>query len=474
MNEYVTPQLSDDGMEQYVLGVILSYNEFYHQYADILCPELFVGAKNWRLFNIIKEIVDGGGVADIYSVTVWTMKHPDCNNPDAAYLMGCTERATVTSAFGQNVDSLAEMRTRRDLQALGMRIVQASTDMSIPLSELQNKAAEIQERGKPKKLKDKSLQQANQDLRDMIVKARSGESPANVFKSGFKLLDEIFAFSTTELEIIAAETSMGKSVLCANIAVNMAKNGTPCYYISLEMRSTHLAARINAPLAKVSASKMMKHPESLTSEDLRELEEAQKETSQLPILFDEDVSLSPESVVRAIRDKAKRNYKVFFVDYVQQLVQNVDESNSERILGAFIRKLKNLAMELDICIFAVSQLNRDKLNPRPQRSRLRGSGQLEETANNILLIWRPTAIGMTFQGNPFLNPEERAEFIVGKARDASTGSFYMGFDGRLTTFYDLERQPDINKTEKPQDNKKTRNYETKQQQSDISDPNLPF
>lgn len=473
MNEYVIPQLNDDALEQYVLGIVLTYNEYYHQYSNILCQELFYNAKNERIFNIIKDIIDSGGAADIYTVSVWVMKHPGPDNPDAAYLMGCTDKATIASTFGQIVEALAEMRVRRDLRALGLNIVQASTDMSVSISELQETASKIQEQGKPQKLKDKSLQQANDDLRDMIVKARSGERPADIFMTGFKQIDETFAFSATELEIIAAETAMGKSILCSNIAVNMARNGTPCYYISLEMRSTHMAARINAPIADVSASKMIKHPESLTSEELREIEEAQKSTSQLPILFDEDVALSPESVVRAIRDKAKRNYKVFFIDYVQQLVQNVDDNSTEKLLGGFIRKLKNLAMELNICIFAVSQLSRDKINPRPQINRLRGSGQLEETANNILFIWRPTARGLSFSGVSFINPDERAEFIVGKARDASVSSFYMGFDGRLTTFYDLEKQPG-NSSSNEKEKSKTRDYETKQIQTGIEDPNLPF
>lgn len=479
MNEQTCaiPQLANDEVERYVLGVMITYNEFYHQYAALLSPDLFYSAKNARLFTAVRSLLDGGGAADMSVVAVWFMQHPDPQNPDVVYIMDCTNSVYQTATFGQSVDILTDLRMRRELRTLALKMMQASCDMSIPVASLQQKVSKIQELDKPKKLKDKSLEQANRELTEMINKARSGERPQNIYTTGFSHIDEIFAFSATELEIIAAETAMGKSVLCSNVAVNMARQGTPCYYISLEMRSVHMAARINAPLAKVSASKMMKHPESLTPEELHGLEDAQKITSQLPVLFDEDVALTPESVIRSIRDKAKRGYKVFFVDYVQQLVQNVEEGSAEQLLGAFIRKLKNLAMELDVCIVAVSQLNRDKLNPRPTLSRLRGSGQLEETANNILFIWRPTARGLHF--SPAIQDEEnRAEFIVGKARDASSTSFYMGFDGRLTTFYDLDKQPYFNKPNKSNNintDYTTRNYGTSQQSGGASEDNaLPF
>lgn len=471
MNEYSIPQLNDDSIEGYVLGVMLTYNEFYHQYSSLLHGGLFYNAKHGRLFTAIKTVIEQDGAVDMNTVTVWLMRHPDPCNLQVGEILAIADMAVSTVTFGQSVDILTDMEIRRGMRNLGAKVLQASADMSISIASIQKDIDGINELGRPKKLKDKSLAQANDELRDLINKARRGERPQNIFLTGFTHIDEIFSFSATELEIIAAETAMGKSVLCSNIAVNMARQGIPCYYISLEMRSTHMAARINAPLSKVSASKMMKHPEDLSAGELRDIEEAQKITSALPILFDEDVSLSPESVVRSIRDKARRGYKVFFVDYVQQLVQNTDEGKAEQMLGAFIRKLKNLAMELGVCVIAVSQLNRDKLNPRPMLSRLRGSGQLEETANNILFIWRPAARGLHF--SPAISDEEnRAEFIVGKARDAAATSFYMGFDGRLTMFYDLDAQPYFNKPEKT-GTTTARNYGT-DRRNDGGNENLPF
>lgn len=477
MNEYATPQLSSDEVEKHVLGVILSFNEFYHQYANILCEELFYIPKHTRIFQAIREQVALNGASDVVTVMTWLMQHPSTLNPDTAYLADVVAYGGITATFAQNVNTLCELRIRRGFRELSLRLQQASVDMSIPIAEIQKQATRLLDMDtKNSKPRDKSLQQANEDLRKMIVQARSGERPANVFPTGFRLIDELFAFATTELEIIAAESGVGKSIMCINMAVNMAKHNIPCYYISLEMRSTHLAARILAPLAGVSASKMTKHATSLSTDELRAMEQAQNETNTLPILFDEDVVSSPLGVIRNIREKAKRGYKVFYIDYIQQLVQGLDESNTEKALGNFARDLKNLAMELDICIIAVSQLNRDRLSPRPNKNRIRGSGQIVEAANSILFIYRPTTNGLHFV--PKIDDEEnRAEIIVGKARDMGETSFYMGFDGRLTRFYDLDAQPNFNKpSSATYSNNPTpivRDYGT-QQQNDAEADDTPF
>lgn len=428
--------------EKSVLGVLLNVNECYYRYADILREELFHVGMNARIFKAIKEQMETKGASDLSTVLDWMQRHPDQSNPDYMYLSEVFSMFSTSATFGQNVEALDDMRIRRGFRDFSFKLQQASVDMSVTIAEIQRRVSTLLDIGSDKDAaKDKTMEQANEELREMIVQARSGEKPPNIFYTGLTHIDDVFAFSATELEIVAAETGMGKSILCKDMAVGMARRGTWVYYISLEMKSAHMAARVNAPLAKVSASKVMKHPESLTSDELRQYEEAQKETSRLPILFDENVTKTPESVIRSIRDKAKRGYKVFYVDYIQQTLQTSDEDNVERALSSFIRNLKNLAMELDVCVIVVSQLNRDKLNPRPTLARLRGSGQLEETANSILFIWRPTERGLNFIDKDIDGAEGKAEIIVGKARDAGRQSFYMGFCGQYTYFYELDEQP---------------------------------
>lgn len=468
--------LYNESIERQVIGVILANNEFYYQHSNVLVPELFYAPQCLRVFEAVESLARDGKTADISSVWYWMQEHASIENPDLPYLAECVSSVATTVTFGQNVDILGDMAVRRKCRDLSVKLMQASSDPSVSVKELHDFAAKVQDMGKDIKAQDKSMAQANDELRDMIVKARTGETPPNVIKTGFRDIDGYFAPALTELLIIAAETGMGKSIMCANMAMAMAANGTPCYYISMEMRSTHLAARINATKAGFSASKMMKHPENITVDELRALETAQRETSKLPLLFDEDLVVSPLAVKRNIREKAKRGYKVFFVDYIQQIVQNTDDGNQERIIGGLVRDFKNLAMELDILIVAVSQLNRDKLNPRPGRDRLRGSGQLGETANSIMFIWRPTASGVpNLHFSTSVDDEEhKAEIIIGKARDSEPGkSFFMGFDGRLTKFYDLDAQPEQNKMKTEYKKSNDNKYGTQQQQY-TEDHSLPF
>lgn len=475
--------LNSEEIEKSVLGVMMINNEYYYQYANLLCEELFYTPKHARIFKAIKEQVEHDGSSDSSTLVAWIFRNPSSLNPEVPYIAEVSECGMITSTFAQNIAALREMWTRRCFREFSFKLQQASIDMSVPIPEIQKQVQRLlyfdEEGDKPK---DKTLEQANDTLRQMIVEARSGGKSTNVFSTGFKKIDEVFAYATTELEVVAAESGVGKSILCINMAVNMARAGIPTYYISLEMRSEHLAARITAPMCKISASRVMKHPESLSSGELRALENAQNELKGIPLLFDESVKSSPLGIIRNIREKAKRGYKVFYVDFIQQLVQGMEDSSTEKALGNFARDLKNLAMELNICIIAVSQLNRDKLNPRPNKNRIRGSGQIVEAANSILFIWRPTTLGLSF--SPKQDDEEhKAEIIVGKARDAGDASFFMGFDGQLTTFYDLDEQPlqkavktgfRKNRTENDIDNGTSDNSIYGQESLNANDPSLPF
>jgi replicative DNA helicase len=131
------------------------------------------------------------------------------------------------------------------------------------------------------------------------------------------------------------------------------------------------------------------------------------------------------------------------VDFMQDL----KGAETEAGVAEIGRKLKNIAKELNICIIALSQLSRDKFNPKPTMSRLRGSGQLGEKADVIMLMWRPNTYGLEIDSVNYNSygdiSGDVAEIIIAKGRNVGTGSFLLDFDKFTTKFSNLTKQIEV-------------------------------
>ena len=257
--------------------------------------------------------------------------------------------------------------------------------------------------------------------------------------TGLHLFDCRYGFHGGDLVIIAGETSQGKSTLATTIARNMAVRSIPVAYYSMEMSSEQLLARINARLSKVPSSKVLYG--KLTAEEFKMFYDGMNETRKLPIYFDERSKTSFQKMCQSIRRLVK-TYKVrcVFIDYLQILVNGTND-NREQLTGDIARDLKRLAVELDICIVALSQLTRANErngSKEPTISRMRGSGQIEEAADVCILIYRPSLYGdKKFKnGTP---SEGAAQLYIAKGRNIGLGNEIVKFDGALSYFADFEQ-----------------------------------
>jgi len=120
----------------------------------------------------------------------------------------------------------------------------------------------------------------------------------------------------------------------------------------------------------------------------------------------------------------------------------LQREGTEQFFGTVARKLKNLAKELNICIVLLSQLSRDKGTTEPTLSRLRGSGQIAEAADLVLLIYRPVMYGKGYSGAYHkVRPDGTALIRLAKGRNVGTGEFICGYDVPTTHFFELARIP---------------------------------
>jgi replicative DNA helicase len=269
--------------------------------------------------------------------------------------------------------------------------------------------------------------------------------------TGFRRLDDLTSgLQPSDLIIIAARTSVGKTAFAMSLALNAAlREDIPVCVYSLEMSAEQLMMRMLATRARVDAARL-RRPGMLTQEEWGYLQTAADELSRAPLFIDDSPALSTlELRARTRRLKAERGVGLVVVDYLQLMRPSRRTDSREQEIADISRSLKALAKELDIPVIALSQLNREvekRENKRPTVADLRESGAIEQDADLILLIYREDV-------HKYKNPAERpavgdAEIIIGKHRNGPVGAVELAFHSRYTDF--VEKEVRIRPSESPE------------------------
>lgn len=427
--------LHDEHSEMHVVGALLSSDEIYYSVADRIKPYFFYNPKIARTVRIIIDLHNNGESANIVTVSNHILSHPDVNNPEMWEIAEWSSTA-ILSAFADAFAVVEEMYVRRRYFALGTKLMDFGTNPTSTFEEIQKEISSVLEEGSEKKKRVKSLRDANKELKQRVIDNYEGTSDTMI-PTGFKEIDDKGGLQTGDFDVIAAESSMGKTSLLTCIMVNAASVGIPCMLYSMEMMSPQLAARIVSPKAKISSGIIQY--KRLDDWQMNELSQALKLTDGLPIYFDDESTISADSIISSIRRNVKRlGVKLVGIDYLQILGSTGNIKNQEQFLGSIARKLKNLAKELQICIVALSQLARNITDPKPTLGRVRASGQIVEAADDVLMIWRPSVYGKGYDDYISVPTENTAELIIGKGRNIGTFTCIVGFDKNTTYFYNYE------------------------------------
>jgi replicative DNA helicase len=259
--------------------------------------------------------------------------------------------------------------------------------------------------------------------------------------SGFNDLDEITSgFQNSDLVIVAARPSMGKTAFVLNVAQYAAiEKNIPVAIFSLEMSKEALVQRMLTAEARVDAQKLRKG--LLRDDDFPRMARAAGVLSSAPIWIDDSAGIT----LLEIRSKARRlkvdaNIGLVIVDYLQLISGPTNAESRQQEISFISRSMKALAKELDVPVVALSQLSRapeqrTAEHKRPQLSDLRESGAIEQDADLVMFIYRaevyegPDATDK--DGNPVAG---RAEIIVGKQRNGPIGTANLFFHKAYTRF----------------------------------------
>jgi len=265
--------------------------------------------------------------------------------------------------------------------------------------------------------------------------------------SGFEDLDEMLGgLQRSDLVILAARPSFGKSSLALNVVLNEAKAGGVVGIFSLEMSREQLALRLLASEAGVDGHRLRLN--LVTEAEEQQVMDAIGSLSELPIYVDD----TPLQNVVEMRSKARRLHAehgldLLVVDYLQLIEGDSRGQNRVQEISEISRALKGLARDLNVVILTVSQLSRAvEMRPshRPQLSDLRESGSIEQDADVVVFIFREDLYHTEEEWEQRfperIYPKNVAELIIAKHRHGPIGSVHLYFRDRLVRFENLEKE----------------------------------
>ncbi|MBL9186216.1 MAG: replicative DNA helicase [Opitutaceae bacterium] len=403
-------------------------------------PESFYDSKHGLLYERLLDLYNRQVTIDVSVVAEELKTSRQLDQVGGyAYLAQLSGRIPTTAQATYFIEKVREQALLRDIIRSATGAVEACYGFSGGIDEFvdqveagifsvtQNRVSESA----------KQMAGATKEAMNVITKMMMKKGELTGISSGFKDLDALmWGFQKTEMIVLAARPSMGKTSLALNFAEAAAlpKKGPPAGVLifSLEMGASQLALRMLCARARVNMKLLRDGLLSKNGDEQNRLLQAADEFSKAPIYIDDSSALS----IMQLRAKARRIHSrsplgFIMVDYLQLLSPTDPRVPREQQVAEASRGLKSLAKELDVPVLVLSQLNRssEKDNRTPKISDLRESGSIEQDADVVLMLARPRDADEKFQV-----AADSAELIVAKQRNGPVGDLKLTFLRDITRF----------------------------------------
>ena len=354
------------------------------------------------------------------------------------YLFSLIDYEFTTARVESYAKAIREKALLRQLRETCDELMEESFEEKKPVAEILE-AAGKRIFGLGTKLNTTAIGKAgetiNKTFEEIIERA---QNPGEVTGVRTKLLGldrALNGLQKSDLILLAARPSMGKTALALNIATNAASSGTRVALFSLEMSKGQLAERLLSMASGVNSFKLKTG--NLADEDMQALIGALEKLNDLTLYIDDTAGIT----MLELRSKVRRlsheeGLDLIVIDYLQ-LMQGVRAENRQQEISEISRSLKALAREMDIPILALSQLSRGvemRADKKPQLSDLRESGSLEQDADVVMFLYRDEYYNRDEENN-----QNIAELIIAKNRNGPTTSIALQFNKEIMRFGDLTR-----------------------------------
>jgi replicative DNA helicase len=429
--------------EASLLGALLIDNDAIVKVADSLSSTDFFDKRHERIYEAISYLYEHHEAIDVLTLTDRLKNSGYLEGVGgASYLTELTNFVPTASHVEQYADIVAQKALRRRLIAASKEITGLGYDESRQLKELVEEAET--------RLFQVSQQHIKQDIISLeAILAESFDRLDDLHKdkekirgvpTGYKDLDSTLAgFQRSDLVILAARPSMGKTALALNFAHNIAvQSSQPVLIFSLEMSKEQLVDRLLAMESGVNAWAL--RTGNLTDADFEKIGQAMGTLSEAQIFIDDSPGISISDLrTKARREAHKRPLGLIIVDYLQLMSggsrYGTGDVNRVQEISEISRGLKGIARELNVPILALSQLSRsvESRSPQiPQLADLRESGSIEQDADVVAFIYREEYY------NPDTDRKKLADIFIKKHRNGPTGGVELYFDNERQRFHSVD------------------------------------
>ena len=468
--------------EQALLGALLVDNYAYDKVGDFLDETHFYYPPHAAIYDAVRKLVNRGQIANPITLKTFFERDEALKEVGGTdYLVQLADNMHSVVDCRHYANIVYDLHIRRSLIHLGEDIVNETHELEV------DKTATEHVEGLEQRLFDLATKGSDSQVvrsfgnvlaiaLDVAEAAYKRDGSLMGLSTGLKDLDrQLGGLGPSDLLILAARPSMGKTAVGTSIAYNIARSfktrqnengetetvdGGAVAYFSLEMSSEQLALRILSEQSGVRSDLIRRG--ALTDEEFRKIVQAGQELSDLPLYIDDTPALTISGIrTRARRLKRQKNISLLVVDYLQLLQGSSKGRNENRVqeISEISRGLKAIAKELDIPVMALSQLSRaveQREDKRPQLSDLRESGSIEQDADIVMFLYREQYY--LERTEPMKKPEESedhfhtrheqwqdrmaevfeiTEVIVGKHRHGPVGKVKIRFNSQTTKFEDL-------------------------------------
>jgi replicative DNA helicase len=439
----IPPQALD--LEEAVLGALMIEKDAILTVIDILKPESFYKDAHQKIFKAVLDLASRQEPIDMLTITEQLRRNETLEEIGGPYyITHLTSKVASAAHVEFHSRIVAQKYIQRELIRVSSEIQSLAFDDSKDVDELLDFSESAIFKIAEGSIK-KEIQPINVLVKEAIIQIQEAGKRTDSLSgvpSGFTQLDRITSgWQRSDMIIVAARPSMGKTAFVLSMARNMAvehKAGVAIF--SLEMSSLQLVNRLICAETELSSDRIRNG--RLESYEWEQLDRKIKNLVDAPIYIDDTPAIS----VYELRAKLRRltaQYKIdiIIIDYLQLMTSAVDVGSREQEVSHISRNLKVIAKELNVPIIALSQLNRSvetrSGSKRPQLSDLRESGAIEQDADIVCFIHRPEKYGI-LEDEDGNSTRQVAEIIIAKHRNGALEDVRLRFRDEFAKFCDLE------------------------------------
>ncbi len=427
--------------ERTVLGGIIVRNEGLNAVLSILSPEDFYKDSHRKILEHIIAITDKGLPVDLLTLVEEVKRAGILDDVGGvAYLSSLMDGVPKSLNVEYYARIIKEKALLRRLILSSAKIISASYEQKEEADELLNEAQAAIVEVAEQRVKPgfQSMGQLMEPTLEMIQKFTARKEAITGIPSGLRSLDSMTSgFQSSELVILAARPSMGKTAMALNIAqhVGLATEMSAGFF-SMEMAKEQIVIRMLCGEAQLDIKRT--RTGFISDREFEKLKMVGEKLARARIFIDDAAALSVmEMKAKCRRLKMEQRLDIVFVDYIQLMRTGGRFENRNQEMSFISRSLKEMAKELSIPVVGISQLSRapekGRREPKPQLSDLRESGAIEQDADVVLFIFRPE----------YYHPDDEtlkglAEISIAKQRNGPTGQVTLAFMREHARFYDAE------------------------------------